>query len=194
MRLFAEQGYQGTTMKQVADEASVSEQTIYNVFGDKVGLLVGVGMHAMASGDGGNDAALFDALQAEPDPVARIEMVARYSQMQWQEGALELDLMLSSPDIKDQRLADLAEQALAYRLELNQSLCGLLFPDAIRRPGVSVEEIATFATAVDSAATITTFRKLGWSMERYGAWIAQVLQLFLDPGAVSAHNDPETDG
>ena len=184
LALFETHGFSGTTMKQVAEQASVSEQTVYNAFGDKVGLLVGVAMHVMTSGDAGEDGQFFAALAAETDPIARIRMAARYSREQWQEGALELDLMLSSPDIKDRRLIDLGERVLQYKLEANRVVCGILFPDGIRRSGVSIDEIAAYAVAVDSAPTITTLLKLGWTMDDYEEWLSRLLALFVDPASL----------
>ncbi len=39
-RLFADQGYEGTSMDQIAEAAGVSKQTVYSHFGDKEGLFV----------------------------------------------------------------------------------------------------------------------------------------------------------
>ncbi|MDJ0925470.1 MAG: TetR/AcrR family transcriptional regulator [Acidimicrobiia bacterium] len=183
LELFAAKGFQGTTIKQVAEQAGVSEQTIYNVFADKTGLLVGVGLHSMTSGDDGSEAFVADLL-AEPDPMERIRMTARFSKEQWTDGALELDRMLFGPDVKDPRLEELAERLLAFKLGLNRAIAEMLFPDSIRRADVSLDEIAAFATTVDSGPSITTLRRLGWSMDDYEGWITRLLSLFLDPSAV----------
>jgi AcrR family transcriptional regulator len=42
IRVFAEQGYRGATIKAIASEAGVSDGTIYNVFENKEALLFGV--------------------------------------------------------------------------------------------------------------------------------------------------------
>ena len=49
---------------------------------------------------------------------------------------------------------------------------------------MSLDEIAAFATTVDSGPSITTLRRLGWSMDDYEGWITRLLSLFLDPSAV----------
>ena len=182
MSLFSVEGFQQTTVKRIAELASVSEQTVYNAFGDKVGVLCAVGSYAMSS-DGSDEEAFLEALASEHDPRRRIRMTARFSREQWQEGALELDLMLSSPEMKDPRLAELAEQALAHRLEVSRAVCRVLFPDSIRRPDVTVEEIAAFSLAVDSAPSITTLLKLGWTMDDYEEWLVRLLDMFIDPVA-----------
>lgn len=181
-QLFTERGFQDTTVKQVAELASVSEQTVYNVFDDKVGLLCEVGMLAITE-DSGEHAEALDALQAEPDPMARIRMAAHFTREQWQQGALEIDLMLSNTDINDPRLAELAERALAYKLDINRAFCSVLFPDTIRRPDITQEEIATFVTAADTGSSITTLLQLGWTMDDYEGWVTRLLALFLDPSA-----------
>ncbi len=183
LELFAAQGFQGTTVKQVAEQAGVSEQTVYNVFTDKTGLLIGVGLHSMTSGDDWSED-FVAALLAEPDPMQRIRMTARFSKEQWSDGALELDRMLFSPDAKDPRLEELAEQVLSFKLSINRAIAEMLFPDSIRRSDVSLDEIAAFATTVDSGPSITTLRRLGWTMDDYEGWITRLLSLFLDPDKV----------
>lgn len=187
LALFSTQGFAGTSVKEVAERASVSEQTVYNAFGDKVGLLVQAALAYMETGGGGEEATLLAALKVEPDPMARIRMVARNSRELWTSAALELDLMVFNAEDPDPRLDELQERALAYKLEGNRAVLSLLFPDEIRRPGISVDDIAAFGTAVDSAATVTTLRALGWSMDQWEAWLAQLLTLFLDPRRIAAN-------
>jgi AcrR family transcriptional regulator len=188
LALFSTQGFAGTSVKEVAERASVSEQTVYNAFGDKVGLLVQAALAYMETGGGGEEATLLAALEAEPDPLARITMVARNSRELWTSAALELDLMVFNAEDPDPRLDELQERAFAYKLKGNREVLTLLFPDEIRRPGISVEDIAAFGTAVDSAATVTTLRALGWSMDQWEAWLVQLLTLFLDPRRIAAND------
>ena len=188
LALFSTQGFAGTSVKEVAERASVSEQTVYNAFGDKVGLLVQAALAYMETGGGGEEATLLAALEAEPDPLARVRMVARNSRELWTSAALELDLMVFNAEDPDPRLDELQERAFAYKLKGNREVLTLLFPDEIRRPGISVEDIAAFGTAVDSAATVTTLRALGWSMDQWEAWLVQLLTLFLDPRRIAAND------
>ena len=179
-KLFTQLGFRDTTVKQVAELASVSEQTVYNVFDDKVGLLYAVGMLAITGGDS-EPAEALEALRVEPDPMTRIRMAAHFTREQWQQGALEIDLMLSNTDSKDPRLAEMAERAVDYKLDINRAFCAVLFPDNIRRSDMTQEEIATFITAVDTGPSITTLLLLGWTMDDYEDWITRLLTLFLEP-------------
>jgi AcrR family transcriptional regulator len=182
--LFNAQGFAQTTVKQVADRAEVSEQTVYNVFGDKIGLLHAAGMHAMDTGTGDPDVELMEVLGAEPDPLERIRIAARTTKETWEGGAFELEQIISSPDVKDPRLIELSEKALTHTLASTRALAEILYPDHIRRPGMSLDDIAVYFTAVDTGATVSKLLKLGWTLEDYENWIVQLLVSFLDPDQI----------
>lgn len=181
LELFMANGYQDTSVKQVAELAAVSEQTVYNSFGDKVGLLWSAAMAYMDPDDDNPDTEFLDALRAESDPLERIRMTARDSRETWEGGALQLETMVFGTDARDPRLVELEEKSFAYKYQNTREVCGILFPDEIRHPGMSLDDIGAFATAVDSAATVTTLLKLGWTMDKWEEWIAELLVLFLDP-------------
>lgn len=186
LELFSEQGFSETSIRAVAERANVSEQTIYKGFGDKVGLLYDAALDYIETGGGGAEAALLATLAAEPDPIERIRLAARSSRQLWESGALELDLLVSRGEARDPRLEALQRRSLAYALESNHAIAAVLFPDGVRRVGYSVDEIAAFITAVDSAAVISRLRSLGWSMDRWEGWAVALLILFLDPTIADA--------
>jgi AcrR family transcriptional regulator len=181
MELFNIQGFNQTTIKQVADKAEVSEQTVYNIFGDKIGLLYAAGTHAIATGIGDPEAELIEALRAEPNPLERIRIAARTTREIWESGALELEQMVSNPDVRDPRIIELSEKALTHTLASTRTMVEILYPDDIRRPRTSVDDIAIYFTAVDTGATISKLLKLGWTLEDYERWVVQLLILFIDP-------------
>jgi len=181
MELFSVHGFTKTTVTQVADRAEVSEQTVYNVFGDKVGLLHAAALHAMETGTGDPEVDLIEALRAEPDPMERIRIAARAARETWEGGAFELEQMVSNPDVKDPRLIELSEMALAHTLASTRTMVEVLYPDEIRRPGASLDDIAVYFTAADTAATVSKLLKLGWTLQHYEDWVVELLTLFLDP-------------
>jgi AcrR family transcriptional regulator len=189
MELFNIHGFTGTTVSQVAEKASVSEQTVYNVFGDKIGLLHAAAMHAIDTGAGDPEVDLIEALRAEPDPMERIRLAARATREIWESGAFELEQMVFSPEVKDPRLIDLADRTLAHTLASTRTMVEILYPDEIRRPGFEPEDIAIYFTAADTAATVSKLQRLGWTLEEYENWIVQLLAVFLDPDWV-AQNGP----
>lgn len=181
LELFMANGYQDTSVKQVAERAAVSEQTVYNSFRDKVGLLLSAAMAYMDPDEDNPDTEFLDELRAESDPLERIRMTARSSRETWEGGALQLESMVFSTDARDPRLVELEEKSFTYKYQNTREVCEILFPKEIRHAGLSLDDIAAFATAVDSAATVTTLLKLGWTMDKWEEWIAELLALFLDP-------------
>jgi AcrR family transcriptional regulator len=184
--LFTSIGFHQTTVKDVAERAAVSEQTVYNAFGDKIGLLFNAGMMFIDAGGDAADTALIEALRSEPDPIRRIRIVARDSREFWTEGAeaiLQLELLVADPELPDPRLDELAEKSLAHKLATTRTVAEFLFPDEIRRTGFDLDDIVEYLATVDSATTILTLRTLGWDMERWERWVVQLLTLFLDPAA-----------
>jgi len=63
LALFMEQGFSGTSIREVAERADVSEQTVYKAFGDKVGLLYHAGLEYIETGGGGAEAEFLAAVQ-----------------------------------------------------------------------------------------------------------------------------------
>lgn len=45
-------------------------------------------------------------------------------------------------EARDRRLQQLEEEALAYKLETTRTICEVLFPDEVRRPGIELDELA----------------------------------------------------
>jgi AcrR family transcriptional regulator len=190
LEFFTNQGFHETSVKQIAARAGVSEQTVYNAFGDKVGLLWNAGMMFITDGRDADEADLLEALRAEPDPIRRIRMVALDSREFWTErvsAVLQLERLGFDPELRDPRLEELAEKGLAYKLASTRAICDILFPDGTRHPDLSLDDIVRFLTAVDSAAFVTTLRNLGWDMEHWESWVVQLLTLFLEPGAATGN-------
>jgi AcrR family transcriptional regulator len=194
LELFSHQGYHQTPVRQIAERAGVAEQTVYNAFGDKAGILWNAGMMFIAVGGDPNDAALLKALRAEPDPGKRIRILASDSRDFWAERAdavLELERLGFDPELRDPRLEELGKRGLAYKLASTRAACELLFPDGTRHPDISLDDIVRFLTAVDSAATVITLRNLGWDIDKWESWLVQLLTLFLDPR--EGYGSPESE-
>jgi TetR/AcrR family transcriptional regulator of autoinduction and epiphytic fitness len=177
--LFTKLGFHDTSVKQIAEHASVSEQTVYNAFGDKVGVLVGAGLLYIESSGPAEDAAFIEILRAQPDPIQRIRMVAQDSRQTWESGALQLELMAFNDQIRDPRLQDLAERGLEYKRASAERVSRAVFPDSIRRPDIAIDDIVALAMAVDSASTVSTMLRLGWTMDQWQEWLERILLIFL---------------
>jgi AcrR family transcriptional regulator len=186
LELFTRAGFAETSIREIAARAQVSEQTVYNGFADKVGLLHAAGMEYADLSAGRAEAEFLDALRAESDPLERIRMVARGSRETWESGAIELEMLVLNHEIRDPRMEELERVAMQHKLDGTRAVCEVLFPDDIRRQDVSLDDIVVFGTAIDSGSVVKTVLELGWTMDQWEAWLVQLLSLFLDPARVSA--------
>jgi len=180
LELFTRDGFAETSVRAIAEQARVSEQTIYNGFADKIGLLHAAGMEYSDLSAGRAEAEFLEALRAEPDPLERIRMVARSSRRTWESGAIQLEKLVLNHEIRDRRMEELERLSIRHKLDSTRAVCEILFPDDIRHPDVSLDDIVVFATAVDSGSVVKTVLSLGWSMDQWEAWVSQLLILFLD--------------
>ncbi len=73
-RLFIQQGYTATSMRQVAEAAGIGKATIYHHFPDKTALVM-----ALLEGVQERMDKALEAVRAETDPRGRIEVAARTS-------------------------------------------------------------------------------------------------------------------
>lgn len=187
-RLFLDAGYASTSIKAVARAAAVSEQTIYNAFGDKAALFMAVGDRVLAAQ---SEAEWMARIRAEEDPVERIRLVARWSHDGWATGLLEFETLLFDAATTDPRLAEVAAQARQGKRATHRVVCELLFPDEVRRPDLTIEEVASLTAALDSSAVVTPLiRHYGWSLEQYERWLVEILvRTFLRPAVWERRTD-----
>lgn len=178
-KLFLANGYAGTSIKTVAEDALVSEQTVYNTFGDKASLLYAVAAQVVSQGE----AKLTAELAAEADPRARVRVVARQSRQTWEHGMVEFESMVFDAAANDPRLQEMARRALEAKYEDYKAGCQILFPEGVLRPGVEVDDVVDLMLAFDSAAVVRTLtHDRGWSLDKYEHWLAQFIErLFMRP-------------
>jgi AcrR family transcriptional regulator len=71
-RLFIEQGYTATSIRQIAEEAGIGKATIYHHFPDKQAIIL-----ALLHNTTDRQISLLDVVRAETDPRRRIEVAVR---------------------------------------------------------------------------------------------------------------------
>lgn len=186
--LFLADGYAATSIRAVARAAEVSEQTVYNAFGDKPSLLVAVGQRVLSGelapelAEGGD----FETqLRAAPDQQTRIEFAAKWSRMIWEKGMLGFESMLLDAAASDPRAAEIAATMWKKKYDENKPLFDIAFPKALRPAGDDPDEAYDVFFAIDSAAFVRILiEDRDWSWDSYEKWIARVLaRLFTRPGA-----------
>lgn len=177
---FLADGYAGTSIRAVAGAAGVSEQTVYNVFGDKPSLLVAVGMRVLsgALAPGGAEGGDFRTrLLAQPDQRSRIRFAAAWERMIWEKGMLRFESMLLDAAASDPRAAEIAAAVWKQKYDENRELFALAFPTDQRPAGDDPDEAYDLFFALDSAAFVRILiDDRGWSFDTYEKWLATMLE------------------
>jgi AcrR family transcriptional regulator len=174
-RLFAQQGYAGTTMADLAGEAGVALKTVYVAFETKAGVLRAL-WNLLLRGDDGAvpvaEQAWYRAVLDEPDPERQLRLNAANSRL----GKVRLGAVLeviraaapSDPEIdalweRIQREYHANQRAIVESVAENGGL----------RTGLDAAEAADIIWAVNHPDVWQLLvGRLGWSPARYEQWCA----------------------
>lgn len=181
-RLFAERGYAGTTMGQIADAAGVALDTVYAAVGPKP-LLFRLLVETVLSGTDEAVPALerdyVRAIRAEPDAGCKLALYAR---------AILAILPRLAPLLRVLHGAATAHPELAVmwreiadrRARNMRLLAADLAATGRLRPGLSIEEVADVIWATNSVEFyLLLVHERGWAAERYERWLAESWQRLL---------------
>jgi AcrR family transcriptional regulator len=177
-KLFAEQGYTATKMKQVAALAGVGERTLYDAFPTKAALF-GYALGVATVGDE-EPVAVADrpemrAAQEEPDPRAAIAGVVAYATAVLERAGdlimVSVEAAGADPDMR--AAADAGAQA-TYGVHL--ALTTALHEQGALRPGLDAATAADICYALCSPHMHQLLRRhRRWPAENYRAWLERVL-------------------
>jgi AcrR family transcriptional regulator len=177
--LFASLGYEATSVRQVADAAGVSPQTLYNAFGSKSGLFSAV-VDVVVAGDhepvAVADRPAVRVLDEIEDPVELVRAaVAAATDIVVRLEAIFPVLRAaaaSDPDVA----ASYQRYAVDARYDLQRHVAERLGALGALRPGMSTERAADVLWTVlspDIHHLLGGHR--GWAPEAYAAWATDVL-------------------
>jgi len=182
-QLFLANGYAATTIKEIADAASVAVQTIYWSFGTKAALVTGIRERWLAQAHTGTR---LEGVLAVPDPHERLVAAAAFMRHQWETGAdavaIQQDAMRADPQIR----ADV-EAVLENRSRVLAPIVRPLAPAL--RDDVEPGEAVDIFIALLGFEIYHELRNRGWSAARYERWLIRTLQESL----LEARPDPPTD-
>ncbi|WP_317454038.1 helix-turn-helix domain-containing protein [Streptomyces sp. TRM68416] len=184
--LFAERGWAGTTVEDIARTAEVGVQTVYFTFGTKRAVLKEV-LDTAVAGDTDPVATLDRPWAREvldaPDPAAQLALQAAGARRVLERAAPLLEVVRGAA-AADAELAELwrtsLEQRHTVQLRFAEALlakCGGRLRDG--HDAASAADVALAVLGPESYGVLVTAR--GWSPERWQEWAADALQRQLLP-------------
>jgi AcrR family transcriptional regulator len=176
-RLFAKQGYVGTSVAEIAEEARVALKTVYAVFGTKAEVLRGLWNLRMRRDEEPvpmPERPWYRAIVDEPDPHRRLALVAHNSRIVRERTAHVTEIVRQAAPA-DEQIAALWER---FQLEFYElGVRGIV--ETLEHDGVLADDLTT---AADIGWTLThpdlyqlLVRQRGWSPEAYERWLAETL-------------------
>jgi AcrR family transcriptional regulator len=173
-RLFVEQGYVTTTMRQIAKAAGVGERTLYDAFPTKAALFAHtLGVATVGDEDPVRVAARpeITAAYEETDPQAAIERLVAYSTALLERAG---DLIMVSVEAAgadpDMRAAADAGAAATHQVHL--ALTARLYERGALRDGLDPIAAADILYALGSPHMHQLLRRhRHWSVDRYHHWL-----------------------
>jgi len=182
-RLFAERGYQETSVADIAREGGVALQTVYNAVGAKREVLFRVLEHAAAGEQAPTPVRVFmqERGARETDPRRLIALMVDFFA-----GALErtapVRRMIRQAAALDGEVARREREGTAARRESYGLAASQLQERGGLREGITLEQAAAVIFAV---AHPDVYRSLvedgGWSLDQWRAWAAATLEGALLP-------------
>ncbi len=174
-RLFAERGWGGTTIAQVADEAGVSVELVGKTFGGKAGLFMDAFVAAGFGSRGGLQEAYAELRLAEvPGPDARLDRFVEFvCGLVVPMGPL-LSALANGAE-QDPALRDLARVAQLSHLLVCEDVVRLVATDA---PAPDAADEFYVLTRAETWLTFAQHRE--WTPERYAAWLRRTLRAAVD--------------
>ncbi|MDI2131433.1 TetR/AcrR family transcriptional regulator [Yinghuangia seranimata] len=177
-RLFTEQGYAATTLRQVAATAGVGERTLYDAFPGKAALFahtLGVAVVGDEQPVPVADRPEVRATQDEPDPRAAIARTVDYT-AELLERAGDLIMVSVEAAGADPDMRATADAGAAATHAVHLELTRGLHARGALRPDLDAVAAADILFALASPHVFQLLRRLrGWSPERYRAWLRDTL-------------------
>ncbi len=172
LRLLRRQGYAGTTIEAIAQEAQVSAPSVYGIFKSKTGILKELVDQAGFGPD--YESAVQLALNAS-DPIERLRLAAPIARGIHESQSAILDLLRGAGVVAPE-LARLERQKEGQRYERQEGTVALLRSSGKLRAGLD------YTTARDIFWALTgrdlyrmLVRERGWSADKYRDWLADTL-------------------
>ena len=181
-RLFLREGFAGTTIARIAEDACVSEETVYKAFGNKIALVRAIRDKALAGEGPVHAERRSDRMQAsQNDPRKNIQGWGVLT-MEVAPRVAPVLLLVREAAASDPELARLQEEMDASRLTRMTHNARTLLKGGHLREGITLGVAADVLWTYSSPELyeLLVIRR-GWSVERYGRFIADAMIAALLP-------------
>jgi AcrR family transcriptional regulator len=183
-RLFAEKGYAGTSIPDIAGEAGVAVPTVYWAFRSKRGLLMEL-ISTRAVGDEEQtplaQRSWWREMLDEPDPRLQLELLAAISRQAHERAAGAFEILRGAA-ASDPEIAAVYREGSKRRYEDSALVAHSLAARGALRPGITEEQAADLLWTMSASEWYRMLVvELGWTAEQYEAWYVASLSSFLLP-------------
>jgi len=169
--LFVDSGYGTTTIEAIAVRAGVAVSTVYNVFGNKRGILKAI-RESWHQESGQRD--LYQQASQERNPARRLEMAARATRQQWETGAVMMAIYQGAAAVDPDAAAELHSARAGRRTNLGQTVLG--WASGFRSGLEPRHAVAIFHSLTLPEVYLELVREWGWSADEYQSWLAESLK------------------
>ena len=181
-RLFLSEGFSGTTIARIAEDAGVSEETVYKAFGNKIALVRAIRDKALAGEGPVHAERRSDRMQASQNDPRKIIQGWGVLTMEVAPRVAPVLLLVREAAASDPELARLQAEMDAARLTRMTHNARTLLKGRHLRSGITLEAAADVLWTYSSPELyeLLVIRR-GWSPERYGHFIADAMVSALLP-------------
>ena len=182
--LFKKQGYTGTTVESIAKQAGVATETVYARFGNKRAVLSRLVDIAILGNDEQVPLLLSSAVrevELEKVQLRQIQMFSRQIANIMSRVAPLFEIMRSAAKTESE-IAEILGNYLKGRFQGMSHFVNALNANGVLREGMSKKSAAETVWALTSAEIYNLYIvDLGWSHEKYEAWLTETLARLLLP-------------
>ncbi|MGV1036011.1 MAG: TetR/AcrR family transcriptional regulator [Candidatus Nanopelagicales bacterium] len=177
--LFAKNGYAGTTVKHVADQAGVSSQTVYDSVGSKRALVLQ--LNDMIDAEAGI-ADIAKRAATERDPQLVIAIPAQITCAILENSGDILRAILSGADTEPELRDIQVEGDRRHREGTARIVHGLHSHGALRDDVTEREASESLSALTDVSLGLILFDRYNWSLERIESWMNDsACRILFDP-------------
>ena len=170
--VFATRGYGGASMKAIAANAGVAVQTLYDTFGSKAGIALGLADLLDA------DAGILDTMHTMRSLTEPREILALLAAVRRRirERAGDIVRILRATAAAEPAMAATFAEGMRRRHAMLTGITARLAEQGALRPGLSADRAADIAAGLVADEVFEVLvEPRGWSFDEYEAWLAATL-------------------